>query len=196
MKIDTPYVDIHTHGNCPNAITITTIGTHPYVAQSHPAPSRIEVTPQIEAIGEVGLDFSREVDPAVQERLFCEQLHLAQDAGLPVVIHSVRSFERVMTILSDYSLRAVIFHGFIGSPEQAQAALRRGYYLSFGDRTWRSPKSVRSLMQTPINRLFFETDESDTPIENIYERGFMIRSESIETLKLEIYNNYLTIFKR
>lgn len=196
MSNNRPYVDIHTHGNCHNAITIATIGTHPYMSESAPSISQEMITPQIEAIGEIGLDGVCGVDIAIQERLFREQLRLAQANSLPVVIHSVRSFEKVISILKEYSLRAVIFHGFIGSKEQALAALKyQNYYLSFGHRTWSSPKSVEALKITPINRLFFETDESDTPIEEIYSTGAQLRGETVDYLKSNIYNNFLTIFR-
>ncbi|MBQ2424602.1 MAG: TatD family hydrolase, partial [Alistipes sp.] len=83
----------------------------------------------------------------------------------------VRAFEPMMKILENYALKFVIFHGFIGSVEQAQRAVKRGYYLSFGHRTFHSPKSIEALKATPVDRLFFETDECTIDIEEIYNRA-------------------------
>lgn len=65
------------------------------------------------------------------------------------MLHCVRAFEPVMLELAAREPRAVIFHGFIGSPEQARRALEKGYYLSFGVRTFSSPKTMEALRETP-----------------------------------------------
>ncbi|MBQ3260844.1 MAG: TatD family hydrolase, partial [Alistipes sp.] len=114
--------------------------------------------------------------------IFCKQLALAEAFDKPVVLHCVRTFEQMMKVLAEYHLRAVIFHGFIGSPEQAKRAIERGYFLSFGERTFRSPKTIEALRQTPINQLFIETDESLTPIAEIYERIAELRGISLDQL--------------
>ncbi len=154
------------------------------------------VDSSIEAIGEIGLDYSRPIDHTAQQALFEEQLSLAERLGLPVVIHCVRAFEPTMVTLAAFNLRAVIFHGFIGSLEQAQRALCRGYYLSFGHRTFTSPKTLTSLRDTPIAQLFFETDMGHTSIEEIYSMAAAVRGESEEAIKDQIYKNYKAIFKR
>lgn len=87
---------------------------------------------------------------AQQEELFRAQLELAERRGLPVVLHCVRAFEPVMKELERHHLRAVIFHGFIGSPQQARRALARGCMLSFGERTFASPRTLEALRATPL----------------------------------------------
>ncbi len=193
----TPYINIHTHFCWGDALSIHTVGIHPYMAAAERVPllRDEQITPSIEAIGEVGLDFSRDIDRLAQEKLFIDQLELAQRYNLPVVIHCVRAFERVMNILSSYSLRAVIFHGFIGSKEQARLAVNRGYYLSFGHRTFSSPKTVEALKEIPLYNMFFETDESRVPIEDIYALAVECREGSMEDIKEKIYNNFTRIFR-
>ncbi len=196
MRDNLPYVNIHTHKKGENELTIKCVGIHPYDAEKGLQLRMEEVDPSIEAIGEIGLDYSRDIDRTAQQKLFEQQLLIAEQLALPVVIHSVRAFEDVMKSLNGRELKAVIFHGFIGSKEQASAALKRGYYLSFGHRCFNSPKSLDALRNTPISNIFLETDESDIPIEGIYKRASEIRKENLEELKIELYKNYIDIFNK
>lgn len=149
-----------------------------------------------EAVGEIGLDKVCAVDFGRQKTVFNAQLDLAERFAKPVVLHCVRAFEEVMRCLEGRTLPAVIFHGFIGSKEQAERALQRGYYLSFGVRTARSPKSVEALRHTPLERLFVESDEEMTPIETIYEEVATLRGVSVEELRSVTLANYTRIFRK
>ncbi|MBQ2023865.1 MAG: TatD family hydrolase [Alistipes sp.] len=166
-------VNIHTHHPKSGERTISTLGIHPYDAEGVTTDSifAIERTAlEYDAIGEIGLDYSTNINKEAQILLFKAQLEVARHLNKGVVIHCVKAFEEVMNILSRYNLPFVIFHGFIGSPEQALRAAARGYYLSFGHRTFRSPKSIEALKVTPANLLFFETDDSAINIEQIYRQ--------------------------
>lgn len=166
-------VNIHTHHPKSGERTISTLGIHPYDAEGVTTDSifAIERTAlEYDAIGEIGLDYSANINKEAQILLFKAQLEVARHLNKGVVIHCVKAFEEVMNILSRYNLPFVIFHGFIGSPEQALRVAARGYYLSFGHRTFRSPKSIEALKVTPANLLFFETDDSTINIEQIYRQ--------------------------
>ena len=113
---------------------------------------------------------------------------------MPVVLHCVKAFEDVMKILEKYTLRAVIFHGFIGSKEQAQRAIKKGYYLSFGDRTWLSPKTIEALRNTPLEQIFIETDEADTTIDKQYLEVARVKGILLNELQQHILDNYNRIF--
>lgn len=188
-------VDIHTHNPSGQGIELRTAGIHPWEAGGRSAAELLPLPAGTQAIGEIGLDFAHGASREEQFRLLREQLALAEGRSLPVVLHCVRAFEPMMEELRKYRLRAVIFHGFIGSPEQAQRALDRGYYLSFGERTFRSPKTVEALRSAPVNRIFCETDESDTAITTIYRRVAEARGTDIETLTAALLGNYKTIFE-
>ena len=146
------------------------------------------------AIGEIGLDFACDVNRDTQERVFRAQLAQAEKRNLPVILHCVRAFEPIMKILAEYRLRAVIFHGFIGSAQQAKRAIDAGHYLSFGPNAFRSPKTIAALQSTPENRLFTETDDSGEAIENVYLQIANARNISTEKLKEIINENYNKIF--
>ena len=122
------------------------------------------------------------------------QLRLARERGLPVVLHCVRAFEPLMRELAASEPRAVIFHGFIGSPEQARQALAKGYCLSFGERTFASPKTLAALRGTPLSQLFLETDDSPVPIAEIYARAAEAKGVPEEVLQRAILDNYKRIF--
>ena len=101
-----------------------------------------------------------------------------------------------MNILRGYRLRAVIFHGFIGSEQQAARAVGRGYYLSFGPATTRSPRTVAALRSVPLERIFAETDDTDADIADVYGMICRVRGVEMETLKERLAQNYYDIFDK
>ncbi len=149
----------------------------------------------IQAIGEIGLDFACRSDRTLQTEVLRIQLRLARRTGLPVVLHCVRAFEPLMRELAACRPREVIFHGFIGSPEQARTALSHGCYLSFGERTFASPKSLRALHEVPLDRLFLETDDAPVSIERIYDRAARELGLEVGVLRRATYENYKRIFE-
>lgn len=189
-----PYVNIHTHRPTGRGIELRTAGVHPWDADKELVASILPLPEGTQAIGEIGLDRLRGAPWERQLSLFREQLALAQAHHMPVVLHCVRAFEAVMRELAACEPRAAIFHGFIGSPEQARQALARGYYLSFGERTFTSPKTMEALHATPLSQLFLETDESQTPIGTIYARAAEVRGISVGELQRSTLNNYEHLF--
>jgi len=187
-------IDIHTHNRQTHAQTIDIVGIHPWHALSGSISTIEEGIATADAVGEIGLDFACDTPHAEQEAIFREQLALAERYQKPVVLHCVRTFEEVMQIVRNFNLPAVIFHGFIGSVNQAQRAVKQGYYLSFGERTFRSPKTIEALRSTPLSNLFVETDESATPIEDIYEKIAELRGISTTELTAITEENFSRIF--
>ena len=185
------YIDIHTHRNENLHLSPRAEGRHPWEAELE---EKIFISSKAEVIGEIGLDFACSVSRERQEEVFLKQLTIAQERGCAVVLHCVKAFEQIMKILDSFTLRAVIFHGFIGSAQQAQRALAKGYYLSFGERCNKSPKTIEALKVTPLDRIFVESDESTTPIEQIYSLIANLRGVKSEELIEAIENNYNRIF--
>ena len=187
-------VDIHTHHPRPDVVSPRMAGIHPWDAERGRDLPDFD---HCDIIGETGLDFASEVDKAAQERLFRAHLKTAEKLHKPVVLHVVRAFEPTIKILADYNIEGIVFHGFIGSKEQAMECLKRGYYLSFGERSLRSPKSIEALRITPLSQLFCETDYNTTvAIEEIYSRVAQIKQIGVEELKREIEKNYKKLFHR
>ena len=188
--------DIHTHNAHTQAQTIDTVGIHPWHALDNDLSAIEPAVADVDAIGEIGLDYACDVPREVQIALFRAQLALAERYEKAVVLHCVRAFEEVMKVLAEYRLKAVIFHGFIGSVEQAQRAIAQGFYLSFGERTFRSPKSIEAMRSTPLSQLFVETDESTTPIEEIYAQLAELRGISVAKLIAATEENFRRIFNQ
>ena len=186
------YIDIHTHRATGQHIEPQAVGIHPWMAEKEVFDEAI--FDNAVAVGEIGLDFACDVNRDTQERVFRAQLTQAEKRNLPVILHCVRAFEPTMKILAEYHLRAVIFHGFIGSAQQAKRATDAGYYLSFGPNAFRSPKTIEALQSIPENRLFAETDDSGETIENIYSQIANVRKISIEKLQEATNENYNKIF--
>lgn len=187
------YIDIHTHNPREDVLSPTMAGVHPWDAE------RGVISPDFEAcdiIGECGLDYACKVDRELQKELFRWHLDAADRLHKPVVLHVVRAMDDALRILDSYkTIKGIVFHGFIGSKEQAAECLKRGYYLSFGERSLRSPKSIGALRITPLSQLFCETDDNTTvAIEEIYNRVAQIKQIGVEELKREIEKNYNELF--
>ncbi|MGL6278232.1 MAG: TatD family hydrolase [Gaiella sp.] len=115
--------------------------------------------PRAVAVGETGLDgFHRHATPADQRRLLDAQLALADDLGLPVVIHSRDAEEETAAALAPFR-GTVVLHCF-SSPRLLDTALERGYYVSFaGNVTF--PKATDLRLCAPLvpdDRILAETD--------------------------------------
>ena len=186
------YIDIHTHHPSLRHIEPQAVGIHPWMAEKEVLDTSF--FDGAIAIGEIGLDFVCDVDRTVQEQIFRAQLMEAEARKLPVVLHCVRAFEPMMKILAEHTLQGVIFHGFIGSSQQAERAIKRGYFLSFGPASFRSPKTVEALRNTPLNHIFAETDDSKEMIENVYQKIALTKGISVDNLQDIIEENYKNIF--
>ncbi|WP_295890735.1 TatD family hydrolase [uncultured Alistipes sp.] len=196
------YVNIHTHRPTGRCTELRTAGIHPWEAARELAAVRSEglagrlgeALAGAQALGETGLDFACSTDREAQTELLRAHLRLARERGLAVVLHCVRAFEPLMNELKACPPPAAIFHGFIGSPEQARQALAKGYCLSFGERTFASPKTLAALRETPLSQLFLETDDSPVPIAEIYARAAEAKGVPEEELQRAILDNYKRIF--
>ena len=187
-------VDIHTHNPKAGVLSPTMAGIHPWDAeQKLPMPD----FSACDIVGETGLDYSADASKEAQQELFLKHLDIAEKLEKPVVLHVVKSFEDVMLALKKHRLQGVVFHCFIGSKEQAERATSHGYYLSFGNRSLRSPRTREVIAMIKIENLFCETDDrTDISIEKIYEEVAALRGISQEELSSEIEKNYIRLFDR
>ena len=190
-------INVHTHRAVAGETVLRTAGIHPWLAGEYEIADAAALRTALngmldcaQAIGETGLDFACSADKRAQERLFRAHLELAAGMHLPVVVHCVRAFEPVMKILGEYSLPAVVFHGFVGSKEQALRAVGRGYFLSFGVRSLRSARTVEAMRTIPVESLFIETDDDPTPVGEVCDAAAAMLGTDSETLAGQLYANY------
>ena len=142
------------------------VGIHPEDVEGTPADyldtlKKWAVLPKTVAIGEIGLDYHYEgYDPDLQKRIFREQLNLAEQLCLPVVIHSRDATEDTMSILRERGKVNGVMHCFSGSAETAKQVLALGLNISFtGVLTFKNArKAIDALEAVPMDRLMLETD--------------------------------------
>ncbi len=145
-----------------------TVGVHPNDAPKTRGDTfahleRLLAHRKVKAIGEIGLDYHWGVPKEAQTPIFVRQLEIAQESGLPVIIHTRDAWEDTLNVLrSHWADRggACIFHCFTGTAKQARVCLDMGFYLSFGG-VVSFPKAadIREAARiTPADRLLLETD--------------------------------------
>lgn len=114
------------------------------------------------AIGECGLDHHYDHSPrGVQREVFAAQVALANEVGLPLVIHTREAWEETFAVLDEQGVpERTVFHCFTGGPVEAERALALGAMLSIsGIVTFRSAVELREAVAcAPLDRLMVETD--------------------------------------
>lgn len=117
--------------------------------------------PKCVAVGEIGLDYHYDFSPRpVQRRVFGEQLELAKELSLPVIIHEREAAQDNLDILKAHPGVRGVVHCFSGSWETAKVLLDMGFYLGFtGVITFKNARKPLEVVQKmPLDRLVIETD--------------------------------------
>ncbi len=151
-------------------IVYAAVGYHPHEA-SRATTEDLEAIgalckyDKVVAIGEIGLDFYRNLSPAGDQiRVFKEHLRLAGRQGIPVVVHSRDAAEETFSILQEWSKTSsdtrCMMHCFSGDTNMANRYLELGFYISIaGPITYPNNQRTRDVvMALPLNRLIVETD--------------------------------------
>jgi TatD DNase family protein len=146
-------------------------GMHPMLIATHRPEHLADLRAQIEtqrpvAIGEIGLDFFvRELDPATQEHYYVEQLKIAREFDLPVLLHCRKSVDALLKHLRQIKVPGGIAHAFNGSAQQAAEFIKLGFKLGFGGAfTWPRALHLRQLAaELPLDAIVLETDSPDIP---------------------------------
>ncbi|MFZ2266236.1 MAG: TatD family hydrolase [Azonexus sp.] len=118
------------------------------------------------AVGEIGLDYYvAGNDPQRQEYFFVEQLKLAREFNLPVLLHVRRAIDQVLKQLRRHPVRGGIAHAFNGSRQQAGEFIKLGFKLGFGGAmSFAGSTRIRELAATlPLEAIVLETDAPDIP---------------------------------
>ena len=144
------------------------------------------------AIGECGLDSLVPNLNNIQEYFFEKQISLANDLKKPLILHCVRKFSEVIGFQKK-SKQAMIIHGFNKKESIAKDLLQHNFYLSFGKAVLENLSLQKIVEETPINKIFLESDNTQFPIENLYKKTSEIKKISIENLIKQIQENLETI---
>ncbi|VVD98017.1 TatD family hydrolase [Pandoraea soli] len=134
------------------------------IATLRRAVERAMGDPRFVGIGEIGLDFFvTTLDPERQQFFYVEQLKIARDFDLPVILHVRRSQDALLKQLRIFTPRGGIAHAFNGSRQQADKFVERGFCLGFGGQmTFERALQIRRLAaDLPLDALVLETDAPD-----------------------------------
>ena len=142
------------------------VGWHPHDAKSWNGESADLIRcwakhPKVVAIGEIGLDYHYDLEwKDIQQKVFEEQLVLAEEQNLPVVIHDREAHGDCMEIIRRHPNVRGEFHCYSGSAEMAKELVNRGWYLGFnGSITMQGARrAIETLKMMPSDRILLETD--------------------------------------
>lgn len=152
-QYDNIYASIGVHPHSASEVTEETLDKFREMAKEE----------KVVAIGEIGLDYYYDNSPRdLQRKWFREQLKLAKELDLPVIIHSRDATQETFDIIKeaqDGSLRGVL-HCFSGSVEVAMEYIKLGFYISIGGPvTFKNARVVKEVAEAvPLDKLLIETD--------------------------------------
>lgn len=151
------------------------LGLHPMFMNEHQPEHLLQLKEQVAiqnivAIGEIGLDFyMADHNKAAQIDLFSEQLQIAQDADLPVILHVRKAHDQAIKLLKQYAVKGGIIHAFNGSEQQAKQYQELGFLFGVGGViTHLKATRLRQLFsKLPLTSLVLETDAPDMALANM-----------------------------
>ena len=158
------------------------------------------------AIGECGIDRSKNIALDLQEKIFIPQIEMAQDLHRPLIIHTVKAQEQIEKLWNRLPPKTV-FHSFSSSLEFLRQIVEHGFYVGINFSILRHPRKVQILQNIPLAQILLETDapyqpqeknEENTPtlLPKLAQEVALIRGDSIETFAQQTYQNASFIFKQ
>lgn len=150
------------------------LGLHPVFIDNHQTDDIKRLEKLVEqvspvAIGEIGLDFYlKDLDKNKQLELFEQQLMVAQNYNLPVILHVRKAHDQVLQLLKKIKVKGGFCHAFNGSLQQAEKYIELGFKLGFGGTlTYEKSTKIHQLARTlPLDSIVLETDAPDMVVES------------------------------
>ena len=196
-----------------------TVGVHPHDAASFrpeilPHLAKLTEDPLVVAVGEIGLDFYRNLSPPDRQReTFRHLVQLARTVALPIIVHDREAHEEVLAILREEKAQEVggVFHCFSGDWEMARRCLDMNFFLSVtGAVTYKKGSVLEEVVQrAPLESLLLETDapylaphpfrgKRNEPAHLIHTAEYVarIRGMTLSKLSQSILQNTYRAFKR
>lgn len=151
-----------------HACISSTVGCHPHNADRCEACdldqlARLASEPEVVAWGEIGLDYFRGYSSTeAQLRIFQDQLAMADDISLPVIIHDREAHDATYSILKGMGKgeRKGVIHCFSGDTDLAEAFIGLGYFISIpGTVTYKNAMQIKEVaVSIPLSHMLIETD--------------------------------------
>lgn len=147
------------------------------------------------ALGETGLDKVCMIPIQLQQDIFELQLKKAVILSKPVIIHCVKAWEEMLEITNHYQV-PMILHGYNGSDQLTGNLVKRGFFFSIGPMILNPNSRIgQTIQQIPLSSIFCETDESDQPIQSVYDAvsGYLKMKET--DLRRTVFENFVRLRK-
>jgi TatD DNase family protein len=144
-----------------------TVGMHPHDAKDLTNTAmdtfqRLADHPKVIALGEMGLDYYRDLSPrSIQKTAFEQQLDLAEELDMPIIVHNREAYHDILPILRSRKGRiSGVLHCFSGDVDIMKQTLDIGFYIGIGGPvTYKKSDDLQTVAkQVPANRLLIETD--------------------------------------
>ncbi len=164
------------------------LGLHPLFLKNHSASAvslleaQLDSSRDVVAIGEIGLDFYHDhSDQKQQLDLFQQQVDLAEQFKLPLLLHVRKAHQQVLNLVRHYPYGGIV-HAFSGSLEQARQYFGYGFLIGVGGVVTRKNalKLRRTVEHLPLESLVLETDAPDLP--PVWARGERNSPEQIPAI--------------
>jgi TatD DNase family protein len=180
------------------------LGIHPWELDSnwerYFEKIKLEATqnPCVLAIGEAGVDRLKGPEIPLQKEAFYAQARAAVELGIPLILHCVKGHDLLMEYLkSTKNPPAILWHGWNQKSELATPLLHFPVFFSFGKQLLHpGSNAAKWLAACPIDRVFFETDDSELKIESIYQAASLILQLPEARLAEQVIANWNAISKR
>jgi TatD DNase family protein len=150
------------------------LGLHPYFLDRFESVHLVQLSHLLNqfqnnvlAVGEIGLDTHIDVDWNLQLQVFEQQLLIAEEHMLPVILHHRNSHNELIRILKAKKFtQGGIVHAFSGSLQEAKTYIDLGFKIGVGGGITysRASKTRKTIAQLPLNCLVLETDAPDMPL--------------------------------
>jgi TatD DNase family protein len=148
------------------------------------------------AVGEIGLDKLSGVNLDSQIQIFTRQIELSEEFQLPVIIHCVRAWNELKLLKRSLNpTQPWIYHGF-SKKNILSEVLQEGIYVSFGHYLLNDFKILEASLDMPLDKIFFETDDKQVEIEQIYSAFSKAKQITLQELKEIQFENFKRVFKK
>ncbi len=148
------------------------------------------------AIGECGLDKLKGANKEIQEAVFLQQIEVANEVGVPLIMHCVRQYDAAISFKKKYGKTPWVVHGFRRNNILAKSLLDAEILLSISPIKYMPDSFISMIDYLPDDGYFIETDsEYSLSIQERYEMVSKIKKKDIFALQNQMKNNLKEIFK-
>ncbi len=213
-----PFIDVHSHNSYPGKDSIVvknifpgdgfaafsgrnfySVGLHPWYLKSEDENNEMLTLVEdalefdhVIFVGECGPDPNTKTDFSEQMRVFEAQAFMAEEYQKPLIIHCVKAYNEVIRVYKKLNpIQPWILHGYNGNLQTTKQLEERNFLFSFGEILFREKaKAIESFEYLPVERIFFETDETKEGIEKIYRKGASVKKMKLKKLQKEVLDNF------